>query len=248
MSNNILFVFEGSKTEEQIIVSLQKYLVKEKTSIKCIYGAEIYQLYKEIEADNDLDTFNLLKERNAGNGKILERYTRQDFAEIYLFFDYEGHSSLANDDRLSELLDFFKEETDKGKLYISYPMVESLKHICDYSSFHELTVDCKSNIHYKKMVAENSLKELINFNGYDLGIWKSLIAVHLKKMNFLFRDLFELPAELIAQQAIFSKQLEKHIIPYARVAVLSAFPVFLYDYYGDQKTKEIIALDKPALK
>lgn len=159
MPNKILFVFEGDKTEEQIITSLQKYFVNENTSIKCIYGAEIYQIYREIKNDEDLDTFNLLKERSQKNQEELKDFIREDFAEIYLFFDYDGHSSMANDKKILELLDFFKEETDKGKLYLSYPMVESLKHICDFATFQHLAVECKENIKYKSMVGKDSLKE-----------------------------------------------------------------------------------------
>jgi hypothetical protein len=34
-----------------------------------------------------------------------------------------AHSPAANDDKIIELLDFFNEETENGKLFISYPMV-----------------------------------------------------------------------------------------------------------------------------
>jgi hypothetical protein len=97
MSNKILFVFEGGRAEEQIVTNLQKFFVNENTTVKCVYGAEIYQIYKEILADEDLDIFNLLKERSQENKEILKEYNRSDFAEIYLFFDYDGHSSLADE-------------------------------------------------------------------------------------------------------------------------------------------------------
>ena len=86
MSNNILFVFEGASTEVQIIKNLNKVLINDKLTVHCVYGAEIYQIFKQIKIDEDLDTFNLLKERSYENSIILENYTRDDFAEIYLFF------------------------------------------------------------------------------------------------------------------------------------------------------------------
>lgn len=237
MSNNILFVFEGENTEEQIVYSMQKFFVNDNTVVKCVYGAEIYQIFKDILADEDLDTFNLLKERSAKNREILSEYNRNDFAEIYLFFDYDGHSSLADDDKLAKLLDFFKEETDKGKLYVSYPMVESLKHIVEIDSFKDLTVQCKTNVLYKNIVHTTCIKALTNFNRYDLDIWKFIITNHLKKMNYIVTDSFSLPDEIIEQFIVFSKQLEKHINPKSTVAVLSAFPIFLHDYYGNQGIK-----------
>ncbi|WP_404985546.1 hypothetical protein ACI513_20380 [Chryseobacterium sp. M5] len=241
MLNKVLFVFEGDKTEEQVINSLQKYFVNENTSIKCIYGAEIYQIYREIKTDEDLDTFNLLKERNKKNQELLKEYTREDFAEIYLFFDYDGHSSMADDKKVNELLDFFQEETDKGKLYLSYPMVESLKHICDFTTFQELAVECKKNIRYKAVVGKDSLKELINFNRYSIDIWKSLISAHLKKANFIIQDRFEFPTQLLCQLEIFDNQLQKYITPFSQVSVLSGFPMFIHDYYGNKKTIELIS-------
>ncbi|WP_291135176.1 hypothetical protein [Flavobacterium sp. UBA7663] len=235
MSNKILFVFEGENAEAQIVSSLQKFFLQENTTIKSVYGAEIYQIYKEIKADEDLDTFNLIKDRNYDKKDTLATYKRDDFAEIYMFFDYDGHSSMADDGRLEELLDFFNEETDKGKLYISYPMVESLKHVCDHETFHDSTVQCKINIKYKGLVAKDALKHLINFNGYDLKIWQQLITTHLKKMRFIIVGVYSFPTQLYSQSIVFSNQLSKYIKPTSTVAVLSAFPVFLHDYYGNEE-------------
>ena len=44
MSNKILFIIEGENTEKQIISSLQKFFVNENTTVRCVYGAEIYQI------------------------------------------------------------------------------------------------------------------------------------------------------------------------------------------------------------
>lgn len=86
MSNNILFVFEGASTEVQIIKNLNKVLINDKLTVHCVYGAEIYQIFKQIKIDEDLDTFNLLKERSYENSIILENYTRDDFAENLFVF------------------------------------------------------------------------------------------------------------------------------------------------------------------
>ncbi|MDH8701415.1 hypothetical protein M2138_000757 [Dysgonomonadaceae bacterium PH5-43] len=240
MSTNILFVFEGIKTEKQIVDNLQKeFFVPDNTVVTCVYSGEIYQIYRDIEADEDLDTFNLLKERTQ-NADILKNYRRTDFAEIYMFFDYDGHSTVADDDKLNKLLNFFNEETDKGKLYISYPMVESLKHIDCYNSFKYLNVECKENINYKNLVHSTCMKELSNFTLYNTEVWKRLIYVHLKKMNYIVFDSFEFPEDIITQSLIFTNQLSKFINREPpMVAVLSAFPIFIHDYYGNDKTKEL---------
>lgn len=61
--------------------------------------------------------------------------SREDFSEVYLFFDYDAHQTnlgkAVNEDVIRQMLESFDNETENGKLYISYPMVEALR---DYQS------------------------------------------------------------------------------------------------------------------
>lgn len=270
-TNNILFVFEGEKTEKLIVTSLEKHIFHESTVIKSAFAADIYQLYREIEDDNDLDIFNLIKEKNVSNFKILDNYSRADFAEIYLFFDYDAHASLASptdrfgnvmkdgDEKIKEMLAFFDNETDKGKLYISYPMVEAVRHIIDYGDFKDLKVKCKgqncqhkevckdkeacnNEPSYKQRVSSESISTLCNINGYTEDTWKRLIESHLCKMNHIVNDTYILPNKIESQLYIFTKQLDKYIQRMCpMVAVLSAFPIFIFDYYGYKKTTTFLS-------
>lgn len=239
MSTKILFIFEGPKTEKSVTENLTKFFVNENTVITCAYCTTIYKMYTEISKDEDLDTFSLLKDIEA-NKQTLNNFNRTDFAEIYMFFDYDGHATNASDDKLNELLDFFNEETEKGKLYISYPMVEALKHIESYETFRDLKVICKKNIGYKNLVSEKCIPSIKHFISYDLDIWKKLINMHLKKMNEIVHNSYEFPKMLIDQITIFNKQIEKHINVDSTVAVLSSFPIFLHDYYGNEEIKKRI--------
>ncbi len=45
---------------------------------------------------------------------------------------------------------------------------------------------------------------------------------------------YSFPEEVFHQLEIFDAQLEKYIRPENKVAVLSAFPVLLLDYYGTE--------------
>lgn len=240
MANEILFVFEGARTEEKIVQSMQRVFMEANTVVTCVFGAEIYQLYDKIEADEDLDTFNLIKERNLRQNEFLKDYNREDFAEIYLFFDYDGHASKASDEKLKKLLDLFDEETDKGKLFVSYPMVEALRHIVDNEAFRDLLVPCKENINYKRLVGDESANRFKKLNQYSADIWHELVHAHLRKANFIVYDEYELPNSLIFQNSIFLNQLEKFISQSGTVAVLSAFPMFLHDYFGNENLLERI--------
>jgi hypothetical protein len=239
--SRILFVFEGVRTEKKLMTSLKSFFLTEKEIITCAYGAEIYQLYKKISEDIDLDTFILLLE-NPLIYESLKDFKRDDFSEIYLFFDYDGHSSLADDDTLEEMLNIFDEETQAGKLLINYPMVESIKHLSDSLSFQSLKVNAKNNIRYKQIVNSECENIYMNFNKYSKEIWICIIESHLKKMNFLATNQYSFPIDQCSQKIIFSKQRENYINKDSTVAVLNAFPIFLFDYYGGSRLKIILLL------
>ncbi len=240
MSNKILFIFEGAKKEKQITDNLTQFFIHENTVVTCAYCTTIYKMYAEIIADQDLDTFSLLKSM-AINKAILNDYKRSDFAEIYMFFDYDGHTNKANDEKMRQLLAFFNEETDKGKLYISYPMVEALKHIADFDTFKDLKVNCKIE-KYKQLVNIQCISDFIDFNVYTLDIWKKIIPVHLKKANYITNNDFVFPTKLIEQTTLFAKQFETYISKDQTIAVVSAFPLFLNDYYGYKNLKERLSI------
>jgi hypothetical protein len=237
--SNILFVFEGKKTEDQIVTSFTKHIFNDKTVITCAYCAEIYQLHRTLVDDEDLDTFSLLKDI-PNNKEILKDFTRDDFAEIYLFFDYDGHSTLASDNALFEMLNIFDEETDLGKLFISYPMVESIKHFSEELDFKNLKVEAKRNIKYKKLVSEEADRKYLQFSKYTIEIWKLLIFNHLSKMNYIVTDEYVLPNEPSSQRDIFKNQKVKYIDKDSTISVLSGFPVFMFDYFGFIKFSKII--------
>lgn len=239
MSNSILFVFEGEKTEKIITDNLTQFHVNENTNIQCAFCADVYQLYEKICNDPDLDTFTILKNRTQ-NSTILAGYNRSDFAEIYLFFDYDGHATNASDETILDLVRFFNEETDIGKIYFSYPMIEAIKHLSPTIDFKNLKVPATVNINYKSLVASVGSNHLKNLNSLTESNWKELIEIHLKKMNFIVNNSFTLPSSIKSQLEIFNNQLTKYIQVDSTVAVLSAFPIFIYDYYGHNNTMNLL--------
>ena len=55
-----------------------------------------------------------------------------DISETYLFFDYDfQNTQLTLEEinlRVQSMLELFTDETDDGKLYINYPMIESIRY------------------------------------------------------------------------------------------------------------------------
>lgn len=267
MSNSELhlFVLEGYGAEPQYLEKLEQNFFGRRISVKCVFDAEIYQLYEHLKKDEfAVDIVNVLKEHNPKNAEILKEYNRDSFAAVYLFFDYDAHSTLADDDKICEMLEYFDNETENGSLYLSYPMVEAIRHFRDMDSFKDLVAKCKwgkslesmkcpnkltcedvdsclEEGHYKTVSAREGNPQFSNINKYDLEVWKTLIRANAFKLNFLVNDIYGMPECYITQKQVFEKQLSKHIMQSCpKVAVLSAFPLYVLDYYGVDGIKEIL--------
>ena len=132
----ILFVFEGEKREPDLFRTLQRlYFPKDNETIVCSFGNNIYELYQELEDyGEDGDIVAIMKERLAcrDDNPLATIDRSSDFSEIYLFFDYDfQHKHLPLEEinsQVAEMLSMFNDETDRGKLYINYPMIESIRY------------------------------------------------------------------------------------------------------------------------
>ena len=231
----ILMVFEGAKTEPQIVDNMIKHFKLEKKIVKAIYGTVFFELYRDIvkekELGNELDLFDLLK--NDIKIDELQNITRKFIEQTYLFFDYDGHDHRATNEKISEMLELFNNETEKGKLFISYPMVEAIKHLKEGIDFKDIIE--KSNSSYKQLVSQNCDQHLTNLTILTADDWDRIIQEHSKKANFIVNGDFVFPSQIFEQSEIFNHQKEKFIKPYNKVAVLASFPLFLLDYYGVKK-------------
>ena len=85
------------------------------------------------ESDFTEDIVTVIKKKleSRNENPISDELSITDFSEVYLFFDYDfQNKNLEQKElnaQLNEMLEFFSDETDNGKLYVSYPMIESIK-------------------------------------------------------------------------------------------------------------------------
>lgn len=266
--NNYLFVFEGGKTENVFYKSLEKHLLGKKFATTCVFGADIYYLYRELKPANDAgfdeDIFSVLKTQSVANSQLLAGRSKDSFAGVFLFFDYDAHATLADkgeklgDEKIIEMLEFFDNDTENGMLFISYPMVEAIRHYTDYEGFRDLIVKCRgrncskllfcedadaclSEPGYKEMVGKESLPSLTNVNKYTQYLWKQIVQAHLAKSNYIVTGEYAFPSAYHSQKDIFQSQCEKYLsLECPQVAVLSAFPPFLLYYWGIARTRSIL--------
>ena len=241
----IAIISEGEKTEKQIINNLENNFKNFSNKIIFLsYKANIYNLFREIKEDEDIDIISLLKEKQIKANKIrndvenidVSNINSNDISQIYLFFDYDGHTENASDEEIVKMLNKFDNETENGKLYISYPMVEALKHLKkDKLDINNYLVEAKTRINYKNFVSQNTdYENLVNLTKED---WFFIISENLKRCLFLLEIAninYEIYSNMINQESIFNKQLDKYISQEEKVLVLSAFPFFLIEYFGEE--------------
>lgn len=244
MSDNILFIFEGTRDEPKVFDALADFCSEDKfkSAIKVTFCAEIYQLYRIITdpENEDCDVIELLKERDGC--KLLADLDRESISEIYLFFDYDGHAQKGKDldHQIKELIEFFDDETENGKLFVSYPMVESIKHLEDGRCFSSAFVPAKDNIKYKQIVNDKCLKSLQDFKNVSESNWKLIVKNHNMKAQMIVNNKYAFPTELIEQIDVFESQLTKFIEKENQVGVLCGFPLLITHYFGVNKTLEML--------
>ena len=137
MNDKILFIMEGDKPDKQLLETLldaYKNVLDydgDSSNVKVSYKNNIYSLYSELkELDNGEDEFADLFPIVQKKDSNLSTHSRDEFSAIYLFFDLDIHGQQDVFDELKEMVETFDNETENGKLFISYPMVETTK-ICD---------------------------------------------------------------------------------------------------------------------
>lgn len=237
----ILFIFEGEKREIKLFQYMQQAMFPTKNDyIKCSFGNNIYELYRQLQKDENIDIVGLIRQRLETVGDTtLEGYTTSDFAEIYLFFDYDFHNTIYPPHELNSQIEYmlrmFDCETEQGKLYINYPMIESISYtkMLPDSDYWRYTVERAVCSKFKFLSSQFSAYKNYKFLT-DKENWLHLEKQNVKKANAICSGKNELPEHTddISQMKIFERQKQLHIIPYDRVAILNALPLFLYEYGG----------------
>lgn len=245
----IVAIVEGEKTEKIILENLQMNFFNKKTGNKELiilpFKTNIYPLWKRLKEDDfETNIIDVLIERDEKIKKQFDGIDKSLVSEIYLFFDYDGQAYPQDkgDEIIIEMIQNFDNETEYGKMYISYPMVESIKDInkndiCSRRCF----VDAKINIHYKRLVSESKFSDLKRLT---LNDWYGIIISNLKKANCIVSSSYTFPKydeyrDNLNQCKIFDNQLSKFIKKDKSIAVLPGFAFFIIDYFGEDLYKQI---------
>ena len=256
----ILFVFEGKEREVNIFNALKElYFSNDEVIVEFTYNTGFHTLYKNLKK-NDMSLFRVLQEASKKRkDDKLGGYDEDDFSEVFLVFDYDFHNKSIPleqwNKNLEEMLDYFDDETRNGKMYVNYPMVESIRYtkLLPDKDYYKYTVK-RDECMKAKGKPESGFKYLAaSFSAYvgldfiqvtdektadeKQGVrrnWDCLKRQNVAKAHYLCdgRNTYPRKKTIFTQAAIFEKQCKKYVnTKTCRVSILNSFPIFLYDYF-----------------
>ena len=259
----IAIIYEGLRTEPQFFSNIAQLFFPEhdftEIALEAAYGGNLFDFYNTIQLDENMDIIsqiqyhinNKFSEKQKSPFKNFLEKSRDDFQGIYLFFDFDLHHNLHPNhtdfplsaknlkeklDILRKLLTYFNNETEHGKLYINYPMAESLKdlHLINYCENR-----CKeniANINSYKEILNNSTHDFLDVRKYRFSTWSHFAKHAAQKANCIINAQYELPVynefiNSLTQNNIFERQ-RTSVLKNNQVFIINSIPLFLHEYFG----------------
>lgn len=242
--DKILFICEGEETERKFCnLIIDRYFIDNKKPKEYVaFGANIYSLYDEMSKDRDLDIIELIREKAKLKKDMAtyEKLTMGGFDEVYLIFDYDFHAPQYSFEKILEMAEFFDNETENGKLYINYPMMESFKHFKSIpdEDFNNYKISKEECLKYKKIVGDVSC--IKHFNDITLPILGIMIKQVLDKYGFISKkklNNYETYLNEFSQSNLLHLQ-NKSLSKDGKIFVLNTSILWGLDYFGKDKFDE----------
>ncbi|MCI8311327.1 MAG: hypothetical protein HFI12_03760 [Lachnospiraceae bacterium] len=241
--HNIIFIYEGVKTEEDLLNNMAKTFFSDRADISilnCPADGNIYMLWTRLKKDEfETNVIDVLKEMSSIARTRLKDCKASDFSEIYLFFDYDGHSNnipreYMRMDILEEMLKTFQNETEFGKLYISYPMVESLKEIdAETMDYQRLYLSLDEIPTYKHSFLAKS--DFGQYRYMNEKHWLIACYASLKRASLLAKYsnccTYEYFIYNLGQEKLYWYQKQHYINNGYLLCILNSVPLFLLEYF-----------------
>lgn len=156
----ILVLVEGEKTDIKLMENLLKIYGIDKKHNIVSYKTNIYVLYNKMFKDNpeEYDILQVLKEREKDPN--IRELLNEQYSDILLIFDLDPQDPQFTENKILEMMEFFIESSDMGKLYLNYPMVESFYHMRsipdqEYNSYAVTMDELKAGTYKGRVNAEN---------------------------------------------------------------------------------------------
>ena len=248
-----ILIVEGDDREVKVLNSVVNFFFPQKKVrfIALPAGENIYMLWKTLKDDEfETDLIEIVRER-ISDDEILNGIDRNEIDEIFLFFDFDGQqnnlpANVCAENVINEMIETFSDETEMGKLYISYPMIEAFR---DWEETCGTVTSCFWKISNLDQYKTGSASKIFNndVRHYDKETWKEVIKNFILRVSCLF-DLETVPSynyfrERITPQEIYKQERDKYICS-GNVFVLSAIPEFVLDYFDQVFWKSWVKVRK----
>lgn len=251
----IAVIVEGKSRELKYMRSLQQcyFSAIEIDVLELPAEQNIYMLWKKLKDDEmETDLIEIIRESSEISAQRLKGLKRDNFMEIYLLFDFDPHQNNLGlgegtdlDTVLRDMIETFDNETEAGKLYISYPMIEALRDMTNWSClpYYQCEVSLTDIPNYKKLSGNQN--QYADVRKYTSETWEMVTAIFLARCECLFGqnysdgEILSWYKKKITPAVIYEQELK---IFYGRqsVFILSALPEFLLDYFSESYWKNIV--------
>ncbi len=111
---------EGAKTDVKLMAHLLSIYGIAADHEIVSYNTNIYTLYQQMFSDHEPDSYDvlqLLKEHERDENK--KALFDQTYSDILLIFDLDPHAPDFSPEKITEMLKYFRESSDMGKLYLN---------------------------------------------------------------------------------------------------------------------------------
>lgn len=213
MRSKILLIVEGEKEEPRILGSNSHGLLSLIGSNYDIvtFSNPIYELYDAYKKGDYDDIVSYLRvEKGLEIDKNI--LSKNAFSSIYLVFDFEPHYHKYKDSKIKDILNVFNNETELGKLYINYPMVESfyyLKNIPDLEYLgRKISLNNFNGKDYKKLVNNETILKKNKLSNKQLCY---IIWINYNKVRKIINSK-EINHELILDEQLKLKKAQMNYI------------------------------------
>lgn len=263
---SIAFIYEGVSAEDKLLANMQNVYLSEFSDVYIFNlpaDGNIYMLWKKLVEDEfETNVIEVLKEMSTEAKARIEKIGLQasQFSEVYLFFDYDGHAAQFAEetikqadelcknlgmkeiknkrDLLERMLDVFDNETEQGKLYISYPMVESIKEISVQNmAYNRLYLMLDEIQDYKSSLSTQSDYE--NYLSITKDMWIIACKASLRRASLIVRNTeqctYEQFIQKVTQLEIYHAEKQYYINNPSGyyLAILNSIPLFLLEYFDE---------------
>ena len=186
---SVLLIVEGERAEPRLMRRV--FDVYGITDVDIFpYRSNVYDLYRRMfegcEDAEDLSLRLTLKERETD--PEMRRLLDKDYSDTILVFDFDPQDHLFSAQKLSDMVAYFNESTEHGKLYVNYPMVESYRDLTALpydETYMSRIVDAetlKSGLYKGDVDARSAVPQLEECNG---PIFDRILIHNIEKASWL---------------------------------------------------------------